>query len=367
VTGSRLRIGMIFGGRSVEHEVSVVSAQHVIAAADPARFEVVPIGVTPDGVWLSPIETAAALAVPEAPFQKRMERDDALVPSFRLEEDEDSRHSLSRALDALAAVDVVFPLIHGTHGEDGTLQGLLELAGLPYVGCGVAASALGMDKVLMNAVFRAEGIPVADHIVLQAIEDVGELVSKAREIESKLGLPAFVKPANGGSSLGVSKVRSREELVAGLTEAAKYDRKILVESAIVGREVECGVLGNHDPQTTVLGEIRHRRDFYDYEAKYLDPRTEIIVPADVPDDVIKRGQDLALRAFRAIDGAGLCRVDFFLLPDGGMLIDEINTLPGFTPGSMFPRLWQAAGVSYSDLIARLVDLALARHREKPIA
>ncbi len=367
MTSSRLRLGLIFGGRSVEHEVSVVSAQHVIAAADPAHFEVVPIGVTPDGVWLSPIETAAALAVPEAPYQKRMERDVALVPSFRIEENEDSRYSLGRALDALSGVDVVFPLIHGTHGEDGTLQGLLELAGLPYVGCGVAASALGMDKVLMKALFRTEGIPVADHTVLHATRDAGDLLAQARDIESRLGLPAFVKPANGGSSLGVSKVRSREELVAGLIEAAKYDRKILVETAIEGREIECGVLGNHDPQTTVLGEIRHRRDFYDYEAKYLDPQTEIIVPAALPDEVIKRGQELALRAFRAIDGAGLCRVDFFLLPDGSMLIDEINTLPGFTPASMFPRLWQAAGVSYSELIARLVDLALARHREKPIA
>ncbi len=247
MTASRLRIGLIFGGRSVEHEVSVNSAQHVIAAADSSRFEVVPMGVTPDGVWLSPIETAAALAVPDAPFQKRMEREPGLVPSFRIEANDDERRSLGPALDALAGVDVVFPLIHGTHGEDGTLQGMLELAGLPYVGCGVAASALGMDKVLMKAIFAGAGIPVTEHIAIYATDDESELIAQARDAEARLGLPAFVKPANGGSSLGVSKVRSREELVAGLTEAAKYDRKIIVEGAIEGREVECAILGNREP------------------------------------------------------------------------------------------------------------------------
>ncbi|HLF76494.1 MAG TPA: D-alanine--D-alanine ligase family protein [Dehalococcoidia bacterium] len=366
MTSSRLRLGLVFGGMSVEHEVSVVSAQHVIAAADPNRFEVVPIGVTPEGVWLTPIETAAALAKPEAPFHKRIERQPSLIPSVRFE-DMEERANLAAAFDALASVDVVFPLIHGTHGEDGTLQGLLELARLPYVGCGVAASALGMDKALMKSVFKAEGLPVSDYVVLNVVEDGSDLLDHARDIEMRFTLPVFVKPASGGSSLGVSKVRSREELVTGLAEAAKYDRKIVVEPAIEGREVDCAVLGNRDAQASPLGEVRHRRDFYDYEAKYLDPQTQILAPADVPADVTKRGQDLALRAFHAIDGSGFSRVDFFLRPDGSLLIDEINTIPGFTPASMFPRLWQAVGVSYSELIARLVDFALARHRERPIA
>jgi D-alanine-D-alanine ligase len=364
MTSSRLRLGLIFGGMSVEHEVSVVSAQHVIAAADPARFEVVPIGVTPEGVWLTPIETAAALAKPEPPFRKRIQRQPGLVPSSRFD-DMEERANLAAAFEALDEVDVVFPLIHGTHGEDGTLQGLLELARLPYIGCGVAASALGMDKALMKAVFKAEGLPIADHLLLQ-IDNGADLLDHARDIEMRFELPLFVKPASGGSSLGVSKVRSREELVAGLAEAAKYDRKIIVEPAIAGREVDCAVLGNRDAKASPLGEVQHRRDFYDYEAKYLDPESKIIAPADVPDDVLKRAQVLALRAFHAIDGAGFSRVDFFLRPDGSLLIDEINTIPGFTPASMFPRLWQAVGVSYSELIARLVDFAVARHRERPI-
>jgi D-alanine-D-alanine ligase len=279
----------------------------------------------------------------------------------------EERAGLAAAFEALSSVDVVFPLIHGTHGEDGTLQGLLELARLPYIGCGVAASALGMDKALMKSVFRAEGLPVADYLVIHLDAGEADLLDHARDIEMRMQLPVFVKPASGGSSLGVSKVRNREELVAGLTEAAKYGRKIIVEPAIEGREVDCAVLGNQDAQASPLGEVRHRRDFYDYEAKYLDPQTQILAPADVPADVMKRGQELALRAFHAIDGSGFSRIDFFLRSDGSFLIDEINTIPGFTPASMFPRLWQSVGVSYSELIARLVDFALARHRERNIA
>jgi D-alanine-D-alanine ligase len=357
---SRLRLALIFGGRSVEHEVSVVSAQHVLAAADRQRFEVTPIGVTPNGDWLTPEETEACLARPEPPFRKRLGREGDVPASSR-------PANLARAMGALAGIDVVFPLIHGSHGEDGTLQGMLELAGIPYAGCGVAASALGMDKALMKAVFRAAGLPVADHVVMRVSEREDAWLDQAREAESRLGLPAFVKPANGGSSLGVSKVRSREELVAGLAEAAKFDRKVVVERAVTGREVECAVLGNDDAQATLLGEILHQRDFYDFQAKYLDTATQVVAPAALPDDVVARAQVLALKAFHAIDGAGLSRVDFFLLPDGSLIIDEINTIPGFTPASMFPRLWQAMGVSYGELITRLVELALARHKEKLIA
>jgi D-alanine-D-alanine ligase len=270
-------------------------------------------------------------------------------------------------LGALRSVDVVFPLVHGTHGEDGTLQGLLELLDLPYVGCGVAASAIGMDKALMKTVFIGAGIPVAEHLVIEARNDESNALAAAREIEERLGYPAFVKPANGGSSVGISKVRSREELTSGILVASAHDRKLVIEKAIEGVEVECAILGNQNPQASPVGMIRYARDFYDYEAKYLDPATEILAPADLPTETVENVQRLALRAYQSIDGAGMSRVDFFLLPDGSLIIDEINTIPGFTPASMFPRLWQAAGVSYSELITRLVDLALARHGEKRIA
>ena len=373
----RLRLGLIFGGRSVEHEVSVVTAEHVLAAADRDRFELVPIGVTKAGAWLSPEETQRQLAQPAPPFQKRLELSARAEPvearaprpsTLRLGSRQASsgRADLRPAIDALAGLDVVFPLVHGTYGEDGTLQGLLELAGLPYVGCGVAASALGMDKALMKAVFRDAGLPVAEHVVLRAPDGDRALLAAARDVERRFGYPAFVKPANGGSSVGISKVSSREELAGAIVEAARCDRKLVIEKAVAGREVECAVLGNADAEASPVGEIRHRREFYDYEAKYLDARTEVIVPADLPAGTVERVQDLALRAFCAIDGAGMSRVDFFYCPDGSLVVDEINTIPGFTPGSMFPRLWQARGVNYAQLITRLVDLALARHKERPV-
>jgi len=348
----RLRLGLIFGGRSVEHEVSVVSAQHVIAAAEAKRFEVVPIGVTKTGQWLSPAETAAQLAIPEPAFQKQLKAPEG-APVIDL--------------DALRTVDVAFPLIHGTHGEDGTLQGLLELLGLPYVGCGVAASAVGMDKALMKAAFRGNGLPVVDHVVLRAGVDEKATLDLAREIEERIGYPAFVKPANGGSSVGISKVRGREELVTALGLAAQHDRKLVVEKGVTAREIECAILGNEDAQASPLGEIRHQRDFYDYEAKYLDARTEVVAPVDLPADVASKIQEMALACYHAIDCSGMSRVDFFLFDDGSIIIDEINTIPGFTPASMFPRLWQAAGVTYRELITRLVDLALTRHREQRFA
>lgn len=351
----RLRLGLIFGGRSVEHEVSVVSAQHVIAAADPARFEVVPVGVSKSGVWLSREATEEQMARPEPPFKKRLE-----APA-------EAARPIDRLMEALEGVDVVFPLIHGTHGEDGTLQGLLELADVPYVGCGVAASAVGMDKALMKAVFVGDGLPVADHVVVNVSDWNENPFEGARAIEQELPYPAFVKPANGGSSVGINKVRTREEMITAVAEAARYDRKLIVEAAMKGREVECGVLGNDRPDVSPVGEIRYKREFYDYEAKYLDPSTEVIAPTDLPEETVRRAQNLALRAFAAIDGSGMSRVDFFLLEDGSLVIEEINTIPGFTPASMYPRLWEAAGVSYSELVTRLVDLAIARHKEKRIA
>jgi D-alanine-D-alanine ligase len=220
-----------------------------------------------------------------------------------------------------------------------------------------------MDKALMKAVFIGNGLPVGEHIVLQAGEDETEVIARAREVEERIGYPAFVKPANGGSSVGISKAHDREGLTLAMVEAARHDRKLVIEKTIKGREVECAILGNEDAEASPVGEIRYKREFYDYEAKYLDPGTEVLAPsADLPPEVVERVQSLALRAFRAIDGAGMSRVDFFLCEDGSLILDEINTIPGFTPASMFPRLWAAAGVDYSRLITRLVDLALARHR-----
>jgi D-alanine-D-alanine ligase len=354
-SGSKLRLGLIFGGRSVEHEVSVVSAQHVIEAVDRERFEVVPIGVSKSGVWLSREETLVQLARADPPFKKRLE-----APG-------EASRPIDRLLQALDGVDVVFPLIHGTHGEDGTLQGLLELAGLPYVGCGVAASAVGMDKALMKAVFLGDGLPVAEHVVVNVSDWNENPFEGARAIEQEIPYPAFVKPANGGSSVGITKAKTREEMIAAVAEAGRYDRKVVVERAIQGREVECGVLGNDRPDLSPVGEIRYKREFYDYEAKYLDPATEILAPTELSEETVRRVHEMARRAFAAIDGAGMSRVDFFLLEDGSLLIDEINTIPGFTPASMYPRLWQASGVSYSELVTRLVDLAIERYREKRIA
>jgi D-alanine-D-alanine ligase len=347
----RLRLGVIFGGRSLEHEVSVVSAQYMLEAAKE-RFDVVPIGVTKSGAWLTPDETQAQLDRPEEKFNKTLELEGA-----------EGILSRPEALTALNDIDVAFPLIHGTHGEDGTLQGLLELAGVAYVGAGVGASAIGMDKALMKRIFSQAGIAVPDHIVVRS----NQAQSKdeiAIAVEASVGYPAFVKPANGGSSVGVSKVRSREDLNSALCLGFQHDRKVLIEQAIDGREVECAVLGNDDPEPSPLGEISYTRDFYDYEAKYLDESTKLLIPADVPADVAKRIQDLAIQGYRAIDCAGMGRMDFFLTEDEQVLIDEVNTLPGFTPNSMYCLLWQEAGLSYPDLIAKLVDLGVERHKER---
>lgn len=347
----RLRLGVIFGGQSAEHEVSVVSAQNVMAAADTTRFEVIPFGVTTLGVWLTPEETAAQLARPDPPYRKRLQTQDAAVLLSRPE-----------VLAALARLDVAFPLIHGVNGEDGTLQGLLELAGLPYVGAGVAASAVGMDKTLQKPLFRQAGLPVAAFTAVSRARWLREPAAVLPEVEA-LGFPCFVKPANGGSSVGITKARSREDLDAAFAEAFRFDRKLVVEEAVAGREIECAVLGNDHPEASPLGEILPRREFYDYTAKYLEDTTELVAPADVPTETADLIRAMALAAYRAIDCAGMARVDFFLTPTGPV-VNEINTIPGFTSISMYPRLWQLAGVPYAALISRLVDLALERFEEK---
>lgn len=349
--GERQRLAVIFGGRSGEHEVSVTSARSIMREADRDRFEVTPIGITRRGAWLAPDETRRRLARVEAGDTRSLGEDGGDPILFA-----------PAVLAALRDSDVVFPIVHGTFGEDGTLQGMLEMADVPYVGPGVAASAVGMDKDLMRSVFTAAGIPQAQYLVLTDEEVRAPSAQTVAAIDA-LGYPCFVKPANGGSSVGVSKVRSREDVASALSEAARHDRKALVEEGLDGQEVECAVLGHRDPQPSPLGEIRPTTEFYDYQSKYLDDSAELIVPARVPDATAARVQELALRAFRALDCSGLSRVDFFVRPDGDVRCIELNTLPGFTPISMYPRLWQEAGISYRELISRLVDHAFERHEE----
>lgn len=349
---AKLRLGVIFGGLSREHEVSVNSAAHVIDAASD-RFEVVPIGVTKTGAWLTPAETQHQLDAPAEPFAKAMELERANGILARPE-----------ALAVLNEIDAAFPLIHGTFGEDGTLQGFLELAGIPYAGAGVAASAIGMDKGLMKRLLKQAGIDVVDFIVVRSMQYHSEQRAVTDAIETSIGYPAFVKPANGGSSVGVSKVHSREDIGRAMCTAFQYDRKVLVEQGVTAREVECAVLGNDDPQPSPIGEIRYTREFYDYEAKYLDPTTQLVIPAEITSETAEQIQELAVRGYRALDCAGMGRMDFFLTEDGDIYLDEINTLPGFAPTSMYPMLWQQAGLSYADLIGKLVDLGIERHKEQ---
>jgi D-alanine-D-alanine ligase len=348
-----LKVGILFGGRSAEHEVSVVSAQGVMRAIDPERFRAVPIGVTRQGTWLTPAQTLQALE------RIRSERLKALDEPLG-----DGILYRTHALTSLRRVDVVFPLIHGTNGEDGTLQGFLELTGVPYVGAGVAASALGMDKALQKTFFRHHGFPVADDVQLLSSQWKDDRDAVIRGAEAVIGYPAFVKPANSGSSIGTSMVRSREDLEAAVVEAFRYDRKVLVERYIEGREVEVAVLGNDKPEASGVGEVTFTREFYDYQAKYDDPGTSLHIPADIPDADAEHARELAIAAYKAIDCAGLARVDFFYTPSGSLILNEVNTIPGFTPMSQYPKLWEYTGLSYRDLITRLIDLALERHQEK---
>ncbi|WP_066909338.1 D-alanine--D-alanine ligase family protein [Mycobacterium interjectum] len=359
----RVRVAVVFGGRSSEHAISCVSAGSILRNLDPRRFEVVAVGITPEGSWVLTDGDPDALAIsnrrlPEVTAESGTE---LALPA-------DPRRggqlvSLKPgASDVLASVDVVFPVLHGPYGEDGTIQGLLELAGVPYVGAGVLASAAGMDKEFTKKLLVAEGLPVGPHAVLRPPRS--DLNLEERE---RLGLPVFVKPARGGSSIGVSRVASWDELAAAVAHARRHDPKVIVEAAINGRELECGVLEMPDGtvEASTLGEIRvvgvrGREDsFYDFATKYLDDAAELDVPAKVDDDVADAVRQLAIRAFQAIDCQGLARVDFFLTEDGP-IINEINTMPGFTTISMFPRMWAASGVDYPTLLATMVQTALAR-------
>jgi D-alanine-D-alanine ligase len=354
----KLRVGVIFGGVSGEHEVSLVSATSVISALDSARYEVVPIGITPEGRWIS---SPRALNLLKSRGDLAGEPDRFLLP-------EPGRNMLTdgtRESSDDKKVDVVFPLVHGTFGEDGTLQGLLELADLPYVGAGVIVSALGMDKILQKKIFTQAGLPVANYAWFLSSTSREKLRSVVHEVEDVLVYPVFVKPANTGSSVGISKVHNRKELAPALGLASRFDRKVVVEQGIRNiREIEVSVLGNDAPVASVAGEVVPSNEFYDYDAKYVDGKSTIIIPADLPRKIVKQLQQLAVDAFRSLDCCGMARVDFFVTRRHKVYLNEINTIPGFTSISMYPKLWEASGLAYADLLDKLIQLAMERHKEK---
>jgi D-alanine-D-alanine ligase len=387
----KLRVGILFGGRSGEHEVSLLSAASVLNAIDKEEYEVVPIGITKDGRWLTAehaenllqgrimleprnlragdpdtTPSAAVLARGEAVVvpPEPIHRQSGLVP-FQTD-----AAMMRRASDRAINVDVIFPVLHGTFGEDGTIQGLLELADIPYVGAGVLGSAAGMDKDIMKSLFIAAGIPIVKHVTIlrSGWEKNPKKVQKL--MESKLTYPVFVKPANLGSSVGISKAHNRKELGPAIEEAAKFDRKIVIEQGVGGkkekaREIECSVLGNDEPVASVPGEIVPGKEFYDYTAKYVDEGSQLIIPAKLTKAETKRVQDLAVAAFQAVDCSGLARVDFLMDPKTRRIyLNEINTMPGFTSISMYPKLWGASGLDYADLIDRLIQLGIERHDDK---
>src|SRR5216684_5889191 len=400
---AKLRVGILFGGRSGEHEVSLLSAASVLSAIDKTKYEVVPIGITKDGRWLTaehaerllkgkneeqadktvrPTHSAQLRAGdPEAtPGAAVLARGESVVvppePARReaglapFQTDAKTDASLRRAADRAINVDVIFPVLHGTFGEDGTIQGLLELADIAYVGAGVLGSSAGMDKDVMKSLFRAAGLPIVRHVAVLRSRWECEPKKVQKLVESKLKYPVFVKPANLGSAVGISKARDRKELGPAIDEAAKFDRKIVIEEGVGGkkqkaREIECSVLGNDKPEASVPGEIVPGKEFYDYTAKYVDEGSQLIIPAKLSKTETKRVQHLAISAFKAVDCSGLARVDFLMDPKNRKIyLNEINTMPGFTAISMYPKLWAASGLAYPDLIERLIQLGQERHQEK---
>jgi D-alanine-D-alanine ligase len=384
----KLRVGILFGGRSGEHEISLLSAASVFKAIDKDKFEVVPIGITKEGRWVTSGE-AERLLSGKLPHEQRHLRagDPAATPSAAVLQSGEAvvvppephgaglqpfqTEALARrASDRAINVDVIFPVLHGTFGEDGTVQGLLELADLAYVGAGVLGSAAGMDKDIMKALFRAAGLPIVKHVTVLRSDWEASPKNVQKLVESKLKYPVFVKPANLGSSVGISKAHDRKELGPAIAEAAKFDRKIVIEEGVGGkkhkaREIECAVLGNDQPRASVAGEIVPSAEFYDYSAKYLDEGSQLIIPAKLSKSEMKKVQELAIAAFRAVDCSGLSRVDFLMDPKSRKIyLNEVNTMPGFTSISMYPKLWAASGVAYPELLHRLIQLGIERHADK---
>ncbi|GAC1447388.1 MAG: D-alanine--D-alanine ligase family protein [Ktedonobacterales bacterium] len=363
--GHKLRVGIIFGGRSGEHEVSLASAASVMEAIDKDKYEVVPIGITHEGRWLAGVDPRTLPA--GAAMQEHAEG----VTAVAITGDPTRRglvaaESLSGGAPGLGRpLDVVIPVLHGTYGEDGTLQGMLELADVPYAGCGVLGSALGMDKEKAKLVFKAAGLPVVDWLTVRRFEAERDIAGVCARVEARFAYPVFVKPANMGSSVGVGKAHDRSELERALVAALEYDRKAIVEAGINARELECGVLGNDEPQASVVGEVVPSNEFYDYRAKYVDNASRLFIPAQITDEQTAEIRRLAIAAFLALDLSGLARVDCFLDRDTGQLyLNEVNTMPGFTQISMYPKLWEASGVTYPALLDRLIQLALERHQDK---
>jgi D-alanine-D-alanine ligase len=356
-TQKKLRVGVIFGGRSGEHEVSLASAASVIRALDPEKYEAVPIGITKDGRWL--VGGGAQKLLPEV--LKSGER-------VSLPADPTSASLVPIAPSSghpSITVDVMFPVMHGTFGEDGTIQGLLELAGLPYVGAGVLASAVGMDKDVQKRLFAEAGLPIVPFIAVRRSEWEQQRATVIKAIKKKFKFPLFVKPATLGSSVGMTRVKAAHELGAAIDTAAEFGLKIMVEKAVTAREIEVSVLGNDDVRASIPGEILPHREFYDYTAKYLEQGTRLLIPAPLKKKQVEMFQEYAVRAFKAIDGTGMARCDFFLeSKTGKVFINELNTIPGFTSISMYPKMWEASGLPYTKLIDRLIELAFELHREK---
>ncbi|OGY45873.1 MAG: D-alanine--D-alanine ligase A [Candidatus Buchananbacteria bacterium RIFCSPHIGHO2_01_FULL_39_8] len=362
----KIKVGVIFGGRSGEHEVSIISAQSVIKELDKNKYQVIPIGITKKGQWVAGPQAVRFLkeglkklpfksVLPVDPTEKRLVKvkEKGLVP-------------VSSQKSSFAPIDVVFPVLHGPYGEDGTIQGMLELANIAYVGAGVLGSALGMDKVVQKQVFKQIGLPIVNYIWFLAKTWQRNQQPIVREIEKKLKYPVFSKPANLGSSVGIGKCHNRKELISGINDAARYDRKIIIEQGIENIfEIEVSVLGNDNPKASVPGEIIASNEFYDYDAKYIDGKSQAIIPAHLPQKVIKEIQDIATSAFRGLDLAGMARVDFFVVKGSyKVYLNEVNTIPGFTSISMYPKLWAASGLPYSKLLDKLIELALQRHQAK---
>ncbi len=359
----KLRVVVLFGGRSTEHEVSLISALSIFKAIDRSKYDVIPVKISKDGQWLlfPPPDQLDSIEALQSNEGDLVFAGDPLTRGFyRISRGGKKFESILAPL----LVDVVFPVLHGTFGEDGSVQGLLGTADLPYVGGGVLASSIGMDKIVMKQIFFQNNLPAPDYMwfLRKDWEKSADVIQKG--IEKEIGFPCFVKPANTGSSVGISKVHDLSDLATQIDLAGEYDRKILVEKAIDARELECSVLGNDDPKASVVGEIIPAHEFYDYEAKYISDRSQTLIPADIPREMSERIQQLAVTAFKAVDCAGMARIDFFMERETNHIyINEINTIPGFTPISMYPKLWEASGIPYSQLIDRLIELALERHRD----
>ncbi|MBI0580926.1 D-alanine--D-alanine ligase [Neobacillus cucumis] len=351
----KTKLGLLYGGKSAEHKVSMQTAMAVIRALDLEKFEIHPIYINEEGKWIKGAQLQAPVEnVKELEFTGGNELSPLSLAPALFEGNKQEQ----------APLDVIFPLLHGPNGEDGTVQGLLELLNLPYAGNGVLASAAGMDKVMMKNVFAQAGLAQVNYVAFIKSEWQKEKEAAYAKVEEALGYPCFVKPANLGSSVGISKCRNRAELETAFAEAFQFDRKVIIEEGVTAREIEVGILGNDEPECSIAGEIVPKKDFYDYKAKYEDGETALIIPAEITEDEYKQIKAMAIQAFKALDCSGLVRADFFLTKDGRALINEVNTMPGFTPFSMFPLLWKHTGVEYPQLIERLVNLAKERHNEK---